>query len=384
MNSILTAKTDEGKLIVLTPELERERLRKWRKLRLFFCPQCNFPVQLKVGNITIPHFAHMKDAVCLTLFSEGESHKHLQGKQQLYGFFQKYAQLVELEPFLKMVSQRPDILVTTESESIPIEFQCSTIPITDVESRSAGYHSIGMKPIWILHTPAKLSTLSIGVGTFNFSRFHKSFFSHTSPEGYLLLTYNPQTERFHYFTSLIHVAGKRYIGIHRTLPLSMQIFPFARPKTPTEQEIYRYVTLYLSIRNQFIQSRILLNKRGVNNPFLRMCYELRVIPTNLPKWIGLPVLFSESFREHDCEWQLAFLYYLRRKGISVRTISRSQVRKYVSLLEEPSEAKGKACIAYRDFLISATVDSCQNRTVIDEEKIIQLISERLLAKRYEN
>ena len=95
----------------------------------------------------------------------------------------------------------------------------------------------GMKPIWILHTPAKFSTLPEGVGIFHFSRFHESFFTHTSPEGYLLLTYNPQTERFHYFTSLIHVAGKRYIGIHRTLPLSMQVFPFARPKTPSKIEI---------------------------------------------------------------------------------------------------------------------------------------------------
>lgn len=339
---------------------------------------------MKVGDITIPHFAHLKDSTCLTLFSEGESHSHLQGKQQLYAFFKKHAELVELEPFLKMVSQRPDILITTQSELIPIEFQCSTIPVTAIESRSAGYQSIEMKPIWILHTPAKFSTSPVGVGTFDFSRFHESFLTHTSPEGYLLLTYNPQAERFHYFTSLIHVAGKRFIGIHRTLPLSMQVFPFARPNPPTELEIYHYAALYLSMRNQFIQSRILLNKRGVNNPFLRMCYELRVIPTNLPKWIGLPVLFSESFREHDCEWQLAFLYYLRRKGISFKSISRSQVKKYVSRLQEPSEEKGKACIAYRDILISASVDSCQNGPVIDEEKIKQLISERLLAKRYEN
>ena len=332
----------------------------------------------------IPHFAHLKDSSCLSLFSEGESHSHLHGKQQLYAFFQKHTELVELEPFLKMVSQRPDILVTTQSESIAIEFQCSTIPVTDIESRTAGYRSIEMKPIWILHTPAKFSTLPVGVGTFHFSRFHESFLTHTSPEGYLLLTYNPKTERFHYYTCLIHVAGKRYIGIHRTLPLSMQVFPFARPKTPSKLEIQRYVALYLSIRNQFVQSRVLLNKRGVKDPFLRMCYELRVIPTNLPKWIGLPVLFSESFREHDCEWQLAFLYYLRRKGISIRTISHSQVRKYVSWLEEPSEAKVKACIAYRDFLVSTDVDSCQNKIVIDEEKIVHLISERLLAKRYEN
>jgi competence protein CoiA len=337
-----------------------------------------------VGDIIIPHFAHMKDAACATFFSEGESHNHLRGKQQLYGFFQKYAQLVELEPFLKMLSQRPDILVTTQSESIPIEFQCSTIPITDIVSRSAGYRSTGMKPIWILHTPAKFSALPVGVGIFHFSRFHESFFTHTSPEGYLLLTYNPQTERFHYYTSLIHVAGKRYIGIHRTLPLSIQVFPFAQPKTPSKVEIRRYVALYLSMRNQFLQSRVLLNRKGVNDPFLRMCYELHVIPANLPKWIGLPVAFSESFREHDCEWQLAFIYYLRRKAFSFRAISSTQIKKYVSQLEEPSEGKEKACMTYRDFLNSIDVDSNQKVAGFAEGKINQLIAERLLAKRYEN
>ncbi len=164
----------------------------------------------------------------------------------------------------------------------------------------------------------------------------------------------------------------------------MQVFPFAQPNAPSGVEIYRYVALYLSIRNQFVQSRVLLNKRGVKDPFLRMCYELRVIPANLPKWIGLPVQFSESFREHDCEWQLAFIYYLKRKGISLRNVSDNQVRKYVSRLDEPSENKGKACIAYRDFLITENIDTYLKEAIIEDEKIFQLISERLLAKRYEN
>ena len=85
-----------------------------------------------------------------------------------------------------------------------------------------------------------------------------------------------------------------------------------------------------------------MNKKGVNDPFLRMCYELRVIPANLPKWIGLPVPFSESFREHDCEWQLAFILLFEKKGISFRSLSRNQIRKYVSRLEKPSEGQGKS------------------------------------------
>ncbi len=346
---------------------------------MFFCPQCDFPVQLKVGDIIIPHFAHKKDAFCSTRFSEGESKEHLQGKQQLYIFLQKNAKDVVLEPFLRMLSQRPDLLVTTKSESIPIEFQCSKIPISDIESRSAGYRSTGMKPIWILHTPAKFSALPLGVGMFYFSRFHETFFTHTPPEGHVFLTYYPQAERFHYFSSLIHVAGKRYIGIHRSLSLSKQVFPFARPKSPSLVEIGQYVAIYLSMRNDFLQSRILLNRRGVNDPFLKMCYELRVLPMDLPLWIGLPVPYSDSFREHDCEWQLSLIYYMRWKGISFRKLSHQQIVEYVSRIDGQSREQVKACMAYRDFLISAGVESLQNGSVIDERNIFSLFSERFLA-----
>ena len=49
----------------------------------------------------------------LCFFSEGESQEHLLGKQQLYIFLQKHIEDVELEPYFKMLSQRPDLLVTT-------------------------------------------------------------------------------------------------------------------------------------------------------------------------------------------------------------------------------------------------------------------------------
>jgi competence protein CoiA len=339
---------------------------------------------LKVGDIIIPHFAHMKDASCSSLFSEGESLEHLRGKQQLYEFLQQHTKDVELEPFLKMLSQRPDILITTQTDSIPIEFQCSTIPVADIESRTAGYRSTGMKPIWILHTPAKFSSLPGGVGIFLFSKFHENFFTFATPEGHLLLTYNPQTEHFHYFTSLIHVAGKRYIGIHRTLPLSLQQFPFARPKVPSKDEIRQYAIIYSTMRTQFLQSRVLLNKKGVNNPFLRMCYEMRLMPVNLPIWIGLPVPFSDTFRVHDCEWQLALFYYMRRQGIDLEEVSKSQIRKFVSRLERPSEGQEKACLAYLEFLKSAGINSTQNSAVLNEEKVFSLFSERFLANGYEN
>ncbi len=341
-------------------------------------------MQLKVGDIKIPHFAHEKDTACSANFAEGESKEHLQGKQQLYLFLQKRTGHVELEPFLRMLSQRPDLLVMTTSNTTPIEFQCSTIPVAEIESRSNGYRSMGMKPIWILHTPAKFSTLPQGVGVFYFSRFHESFFTHVHPEGYTILTYNPQKERFHYFSSLIHVAGKRYIGIHRSLSLAKQIFPFARPKTPTKEEITQYISIYVAMRNNFLQSRILLNRRGINDPFLKCCYELRMHPSNLPLWIGLPVAFNESFREHDCEWQLGLIYYMRCKGIRIRDLSENQIHAYVRRMENPSVGQERACMAYRDLLIAEGIESFHTVAAIDEMIIFNVLSERLLAKRYEN
>lgn len=382
--TILIAKTNNGELLTLTSELTKDQLKARRKSQLFFCPQCDSPVQLKVGDIVIPHFAHEKDGVCSASFSEGETKEHLLGKQQLYLFLQKKTKHVELEPFMRILSQRPDILVMTSSGTTPIEFQCSTIPISAIESRSDGYRSIGMKPIWIFNTPTKFIDLPYGVGTFYFSKFHESFFTHIHPEGYTFLTYNPQKERFHYFSNLVHVAGKRYIGIHRSLSLAKQTFPFARPKTPSTEELNLYISNYLAMRDNFLESRILLNRRGVNAPFLKMCYEMRMHPTNLPLWIGLPVAYSESFREHDCEWQLGLIYFMRRKGICFKELTERQIYSYTSRIEGPSTGREKACLAYRDFLIAEGIESFQNRPDIDEIIISKVLSARLLAKRYEN
>ena len=64
---------------------------------------------------------------CSQLFAEGESTLHLQGKIQLYEWFKKHGHQVKLEPYLKELSQRPDLLVTIDKEQFAVEFQCSTI-----------------------------------------------------------------------------------------------------------------------------------------------------------------------------------------------------------------------------------------------------------------
>ncbi|WP_443028965.1 competence protein CoiA [Sporosarcina sp. G11-34] len=364
--------------------MKRKELKEWRLSSNFYCPQCGKQVQLKVGDIVIPHFAHKSDASCSASFSEGESKEHLEGKIQLFKFFQKTADQVVLEPYFKSLSQRPDLLITIDSQQIPVEFQCSTIAVHKVKARTNGYLSADMKPIWIMRTPAQSNTSPQGVGIYQFSKFQVSFFTYNSPEGTIFLTYNPQTKQFHYYSSLIHLAGNRYIGIHRTLPISMQTFPFARPKIPSQVELEQYTSLYLSSRMNFLKSRVLLNRKGINDPFLRSCYELRTLPIDLPIWIGLPVPFSDSFSVHACEWQLRLIHFMRQRGITFSSLSRNLIQDFIS--EEGGKLNDclEACFAYRDYFISIGVESPQRNMDFSEKKIVQLFAERFLAKTKEH
>lgn len=363
----------DGSFITLSNKMERAALRKWRQSTSFLCPQCNEKVHLKVGDVNIPHFAHEKEASCSATFSEGESKEHLQGKVQLYSLLERVTANVKLEPYFKELAQRPDLLVTTDTELIPIEFQCSTIPILQVEARTAGYENAGMQPIWILSTSSKLKKIPQGVNTFTFSRFEESFFRYHDPEGLTLLTYDPLLERFHYFSTLQHVVGRQYIGVHRALHISKQIFPFARPKIPSSDDIEQYYKIFKQKREAFLRAQIFLNRRGVKHPFLRKCYELRIIPSELPAWIGMPIPFQNPFFEHPCEWQLAFVLFTKQRGGSFRHLSIGEINRFVRKFEGAFEKQVDACIEYRNFLLSVSIETTKEGGKFCEEKLIKYI-----------
>lgn len=368
---ILIAKIADGTFITLSIKMQRAYLREWRQSTTFLCPQCNEKVYLKVGEINRPHFAHGKKASCSASFSEGESLAHIQGKEQLFNLLIRLTKDVKLEPYFKELAQRPDLLVTTEKASIPIEFQCSTISISQIEIRTAGYENAGMNPVWLLHTPEKLKKIPQGVQKVYFSRFEESFFTNTYPEGLVLLTYDPQFERFHYFSTLQFVVGKQYIGTHRILPITKQIFPFARPKNPSSKDFQRYFYLFKQMRRTFLRASIFTNRKGINNPFLRKCYELRIIPSELPTWIGIPIPFQNPFFEHPCEWQLAFVYYVNKQRSSFQQITIGEIRRFVQRFEGSDEKQVEACVEYRDFLLASGIESVEFTAEVDNEKLIK-------------
>lgn len=323
------AKTNEGNNVTLVQGMRKEDLRRMRARLTFYCPQCHEKVLLKVGEFNIPHFAHQQHSSCRSLFSEGESAAHLAGKLQLYTFFQQNERItVQLEPFLKQLAQRPDLLIETATGKIPIEFQCSHIPVADIAARTAGYQKALMRPIWILQTPKKLQQLPQGAVMYSLSRFEESFLMHSSMGRNLFFTYDAYSRKFHYLSALLHVEGRKFIGNHRTLTLTNQSFPFALPNQLTKEELENYYSLYVSSRIKFLQNRIFYNRKGLKDSFLRYCYQLRLIPSELPLWIGIPVTFGGVFKEHNCEWQLALLYFMKKNQLKINEVTTQDIYEF--------------------------------------------------------
>ena len=89
--------------------------------------------------------------------------------------------------------------------------------------------------------------------------------------------------------------------------------------------------------------------------------------------------FSDSFRENDCEWQLAFIYSMKIHHIRLCELTDLQIDAFIQQFPNSSELQHKACLAYRDFLISIGGKE-KIISFSDEKCIYNLFSERFLAK----
>lgn len=298
----------------------RNQLLELRNREQFYCPQCKEPVQLKIGHVMIPHFAHKKQSNCQQSFSEGETAIHLLGKSQLYEMFRKLHLNVHLEPYLPALSQRPDLLVEKKQQQFAIEFQCSTIPIPQIESRTSGYLQANIIPIWILKTPKDKQPYVDGIQQVKLSPFKQQFISYTQsyPQ---MITFNPETSTFLYFSHLLPIGGYRYIANVRHLSLDTQHFPFLNVTDPSEEEFFLYWQIWKRNRQQFLKKRLFLSKKGIQDPFLRACYFMRCHVENLPIFIGIPVSKTSNFSVCEAEWQMIWLMFLSEQGYNLDYLS---------------------------------------------------------------
>ncbi|NQN86852.1 competence protein CoiA [Streptococcus suis] len=111
----------------------------------FTCPGCGGLVRYKSGKVLRSHFAHVSLRDC-SYFSENESAQHLSLKSSLYNWLAKN-ELVELEKCLPKIGQVADLLV---NNSLALEVQCSSLPISRLQVRTKAYYDTGYQVVWLL------------------------------------------------------------------------------------------------------------------------------------------------------------------------------------------------------------------------------------------
>ena len=385
---ILTACMNNDKMFTITRNTTKDQLLLLRNTSKFTCPQCETPLRLKIGKVVTPHFAHIVLTKCLTSFSERETPTHLIGKQHLAEFFTRVGCKVSVEAYLPKISQRPDLLVRNKRNTFAIEFQCSVIPIDDIEKRNVGYLRIKIPSIWLLRTPPTIPMNAPGISVIKLSKFIQAFMKNLPSSGNTIITYDPTTAKFIYISQLIHISGTSFLAKIRALSIEQQTFPFAQIKILTKEEREDYWNLFQYKRLKYLQNRIHSSPFGVKDRLLKLCYENKIRPEDLPLHIGFPIQDSQVIQAHLVEWQLALISALRQLHIQVNDITETWIESFILMQCKFTDlVKAKAVITcYCHFLHMLDYNSVNpiNSIVVSESKLLELFEEVIVANRCEN
>lgn len=123
---MFSAMIDQEEIICLADGYKTEDLKRLRKRHAFYCPVCRCELDLKVGAVKLPHFAHKPGAAC-PVQHEPESSYHLKGKRLLYEWLGRQGFRPVLEPYLQEIRQRPDLLLEYGTRQVAVEFQCANL-----------------------------------------------------------------------------------------------------------------------------------------------------------------------------------------------------------------------------------------------------------------
>ncbi|MEC1178814.1 competence protein CoiA family protein [Metasolibacillus meyeri] len=372
---MLVAHTEQGQLITITLGTCLNHLQQLRQTTTFYCPQCKQPLQLKIGRVKIPHFAHKQLNDCDASFTEGESLMHLLGKQQLFSFFQKRVEKVVLEGYLSRLQQRPDLFITHRQQHYAIEFQCSTIPFEQFNERTTGYEKHGIIPLWIAKAPNKIPTF--GIRKISLSQFYQQFFKRYQNELYLI-TYDTVYSRFIYFSNLQYVQGRTWLANIQPLPLDRQHFPFFVPKRLTEVYLKEMLDLYKLQRVNFLRTKVIFNRKGLNDLFLRGLYEQRLTYEQLPNYIGIPICRGEAIPLFSAEWQSHVFYFLRIFNLKISQLDEVKIWAFLRWSKLPQTTEALLAVErYIDFLCMLGVESIINK--IEDTTLFHHLASELIA-----
>ncbi|MGE8205227.1 competence protein CoiA [Heyndrickxia sp. NPDC080065] len=306
---MLTALTNDGKPVCLIHCRTKNELLNYKRYS-FYCPQCREKVILKTGIYKIPHFAHQPLSNCVSS-SEPESEIHLQGKIDLYSWLSKRGMDIEMEKYLPRIKQRPDLLVKRNGRVYAFEFQCSSIPVKEMISRSSGYASCDIIPIWILGGEPYQKKISFTENVFQISDFQWSFTQYNITQGMHFYSYSPISKKLNILSHITPLSTRKVLAHQTSVPLSQLEFPFQFPAKEYLKINHEY---WYTERKKWLQNKIIYTK-NFKDPFLQSTYYNGHSPLLLSPLIGIPVNFMAVCKSHPVVWQ----YYIWSDGIMYLT-----------------------------------------------------------------
>ncbi|MFP7231864.1 competence protein CoiA family protein [Bacillus subtilis] len=341
---MFSAVTEDGRMVHL---LGAQRSRTLKRRR-FFCPACGGELDVKLGSQKAPHFAHKQNKSC-SIDIEPESAYHLEGKRQLYVWLKTQQASPLLEPYIKKINQRPDIMAKIKGRLLAVEYQCATLAPDVFEMRTEGFKQEGILPQWIVGNSRLKRTAP---SFYQLSAFHWQFIN-ASPNKEMIC-YCPETRSFRRLSHIIPFYTNHSYSSVQTIPIhradANDLF-FTDP-TPSFE--------YSSWTKAIHRFRHKPHSKETNR-LRQLFYEKRQTSLSfLPTEVFVPVIKGAVFKSPVFVWQ-GFLYlfitdlgykrvpirfsailqqcklHIRKKNIAVRSKCREDclseaVRQYIDFL----------------------------------------------------
>jgi len=342
---LLVAQNSKNEYIHLASQnWTKDQLQNLKKEDSFQCPACKSPVKLKAGKVRIPHFAHISNQKCL-VDSEPESMYHLKGKVQLFHWLKKQEIPCELEKYFPSIKQRADLFV----DKYPIEYQCSQIPVEQIQARTRGYQNENNIPIWILGSKLLSRNKSM---EYRLTPFHWQF-TRLDKEGQpFLLTYCSSLQSFILLQKIIPFTKQIFFAETTLFPLNqltisqILIPPKLCPSAAFYQMWLKKVHLFRQTPKSFRSKR--------EKMLQSLIYESYGIPlTLLPSEAFIPLKEGWKIEEAVYVWQslvLVTIEKLQDKVFHLRKI-KWYLNRYVGTLVTRQEDMERVLKQYLDFLV---------------------------------
>jgi competence protein CoiA len=296
---VLIAKLNTGEHVDLTEaKWTKQGLSDLRNKHSFYCPGCHSSLQLKLGNKRSWHFSHLHNRCSTT--SEPETPYHLEGKKLLLEWFRKQSIIVQLEPYLAKIKQRPDLLAQAYHSQYAIEFQCSTITPALYQNRTMSFLNQSIIPLWILggnriQRHKNYFTFRLSIFDWMTARCypHKESLPH-------IFFFCPEKQQFALLSNFTPLTSTSVIASITYQPLSD--ITFQDLMTPTFPNQGNLTERWLSIKRQW-RINAFRNKMPAMNYLKKVYMSINQPVMNFPPEAGLPTPYMYHIDTPSYLWQ---------------------------------------------------------------------------------